>query len=221
MDPNLLAQFESDLAGATDINETDKARLKQAFFMKHIVTDPEWGQTNPEIRFKFAKKFGVSPGFAQQDPGEFYRQGLLPTPKGDLGEAGEPSMFLDPVNALTGMSAALLAKAPFIGATLAARNPLIREAAKQGLLKSGLDWQTMGLHRLPGWIGRAGYRAYQNAPEIMSRIFRAPMPQPRPQLALPPARPWEMPPSSLPAAAAEPAARPRIRYGPQGVEFLP
>jgi hypothetical protein len=171
-----IANFEADMAADTTLSPVDRTQLKDKFFAQKIRSAPEWHDAPPDLRFKVAKKFGISPGLAQAFEGEFFvrggkpvtgefgegtfETGALPMPKGDIGqtvpteEAGILPAMLDPTIGLTGGVAGLAAKAPMIGSMLAARNPLFRAAARQGVLGSALDWQTMGLHRLPGFIGR-------------------------------------------------------------------
>lgn len=229
-----IQAFESDLTRDTTLTPVDRTTLRDKFFQQKIKTSPEWFEAPPDVRFKFAKQFGVSPGLAQQFEGEFYvrggkpvtgefgegpfETGALPMPRGDIGEAAEPNMFLDPTTAMSGGAAALLAKAPIIGAILAARNPLIREAGRRGVAGSALDWQTIGLNRLPGFIGR-------KAGDIMQRFGgRGQMPQgqmgrPGPASGAPPPIPES--PMAPPPIAGGSAPRPRFRYGPGGLEELP
>lgn len=264
-----IQAFEADLNGDQTLTPKDRTVLRDKFFAQRIRTSPEWVDAPPDVRFKFAKQFGVSPGLAQQFEGEFYvrggkpvtgefgegpfESGIMPMPQGDLGETqaiggtfGKPSGFMglgalmggegggtllenfgDPTNAITGGAAALAGKIPMIGSMLAAKSPLLREAARLGVLRSGLDWQTMGLHRLPGWIGRRGS-------DVLSR-FRgggptaptgggtgAQMNFQFPQEMAPMGRPG--PASGAPALAPEiaggSAPRMRLRYGPGGIEDI-
>lgn len=248
-----IRAFEADLAADTSLTHIDKTTLKDKFFQQKIMTSPEWVEAPPDIRFKFAKQFGVSPGIAQAFPGEIYvaggkpvtgefgegpfETGFLSMPKGELGEVREPSPWqgdimgtlMDPTNALTGGVAGAVAKIPGLGAMLAARNPLLRDAARRGISGSALDWQLMGLHRLPGFIGR-------QAGNIMQRL-RAGAPQATPPQGAAPqmgrpspgsGAPQDMRPGATPQPEisggslpqAPPPGRPRFRYGPTGIEDI-
>lgn len=242
-----IRAFEADIANDKTLSSTDRVMLKDKFFAQKIKVSPEWVEAPPEVRFKFAKQFGISPGLAQEFEGEFYvrggkpaggefgegpfETGILPMPKGDLGEVRMPDPFqgeiagtiLDPSNAVAGGVAGLAAKAPFIGQILAARNPLIREAAKRGIMGSAIDWQLMGLHRLPGFLGRQGANIMQrlrggNMPQAGQMEFQ--FPQGQPQMGRP--GPGSGAPPMMPeiSGGSLPASRPRIRYGPRGIEDI-
>jgi hypothetical protein len=145
-----VSNFLAELENVQELTPLDKIVMKDKFFRQRVTPDPEWNTLPPEVRFSFAKKYGISPGLAQLGEGEFYAAGLLPKPQGDLGETkaiggtlrdprfgvlgGGGGTFMedmgDPALALTGLASG------GIGLT----NKLAQRAATALANKTGMGW---------------------------------------------------------------------------------